>query len=295
MILTEGHSLKYLMDFKDGKISRGLGLGIALDDYLLFKRKQLNIILGHDNVGKSYFFEWYMLALSTQHNIKWCIWMGENSSGQVMRDLIQMYSGKPFKDLTYSEITRYSAIIEGWFKFISNDRLYKPKELLDIMDKSECDAFFIDPFTGLDRGMTHADNYEFLNMARQFCNSTGVTIYISTHPTSESGRSGNLYPESHEWHGHLKPPLKDHIEGGKPFLNRCDDMIVVHRLTKHPDMKFYTMINVEKIKDRDTGGQQTELNIPLMFEYNYGLGFKLGGYEGIKRLQTIKNTNECPF
>jgi hypothetical protein len=92
-----------------------------------------------------------------------------------------------------------------------------------------------------------------------------------------------IYPQEHEWKGHLKPPLKAHIEGGKPFLNRCDDMIVIHRLVKHPTLKYVTMIDVEKIKDRDTGGQQTELNNPEMFDYNTGLGFKQGGVDPIQR------------
>jgi hypothetical protein len=283
MILEKGHSNQYLIDYKQGKIKKGLGLGIPLDEYLLFKPKQLNIILGHDNVGKSYWFEWYMLALSSKYNLKWCLWMGENSSGQVMRDLIQMYSGIRYEILTESQILEFAEKIEGWFKFVPNHKLWSPKELLEVFRSVECDACFIDPFTGLDRGMQHSDNYEFLNYTRQFCNETGKTIYISTHPNSESGRSGMIYPQEHEWKGHLKPPLKAHIEGGKPFLNRCDDMIVIHRLVKHPSMKYVTMVDVEKIKDRDTGGQQTELNNPEMFDYNSGLGFKQGGVDPIIR------------
>ena len=38
MILQNGHSDQYLKDFKDGKISQGLGIGCALDDYLRFTR-----------------------------------------------------------------------------------------------------------------------------------------------------------------------------------------------------------------------------------------------------------------
>lgn len=277
MILPKGHSTQYLNDFKNGKISQGLGIGCILDDYIRFKRKQLNIVLGHDNVGKSYFMEWYFLALAVNEGLKTVVWMGENSSGQVMRDLIQMYAGKPYRDLSYSEIYKYESFIEEYFKFISNDKLYKPAEILDIIGSTDSDIGFIDPFTGLDRGMQHSDNYEFLNYTREFCNKTGKTLYISTHPNSESGRSGMLYPQDHQWFGHLKPPLKAHIEGGKPFLNRCDDMIVIHRLVKHETMKFFTMIDVEKVKDRDTGGQCTELNSPLLFDYNRGLGFTIGG------------------
>jgi len=283
MILKNGHSTQYLNDFKEGKIAKGLGIGCVLDDYIRFKTKQLNIVLGHDNVGKTYFMEWYFLCLAINEGLKITIWAGENSSGQIMRDLITMYVGKHFSDISYSELRSAETVIEYYFTFIDNSKLYKPKEILDLIDETDCNIGFIDPFTGLDRGMTHSDNYEFLNNSRQFCNQTGKTIYISTHPTSESGRTSMIYPLDHHWAGHLKPPLKAHIEGGKPFLNRCDDMIVCHRLVKHPDMKFMTMIDIEKIKDRDTGGQQTELNLPLLFDYNFGNGFKIGGVDPLKR------------
>ena len=284
MILKNGHSTQYLLDYKDGKISQGLGIGCVMDDYLRFKTKQLNIVLGHDNVGKSYFMLWYFLALAVNHNLKFVLWMGENSSGQVMRDLIQMYSGRKFTELTKHEIMSYQSELEQNFQFISNEQMYTPQEILKLIESTDADVGFIDPFTGLNRGMQHSDNYEFLNYTRDFCNRTGKTLYISTHPNSESGRNSMLYPQEHHWFGHLKPPLKAHIEGGKPFLNRCDDMIVIHRLVKHAEMKYQTMVEVEKIKDRDTGGQQTELNTPLLFDYNYGLGFKIGGVDPIKRI-----------
>lgn len=282
-IHQSGHSTEYLNLYKEGKIAKGLGLNCDLDNYLLFKKKQLNICLGHDNSGKTYWMLWYFLALSTHHDLKWTIWAGENSSGQLMRDLIQMYTGSSIKDLDYKEIRRAEIKMEHWFKFVKNDVMYTPDQMLDIMSKDESDGCFIDPFTGLERGMTHADNYDFLNKGRMFCNTTGKSIWLSTHPTSESGRNGMNYPPKHQWEGHLKPPMKAHIEGGKPFLNRCDDMIIIHRLVKHESMKYTTLLDVEKIKDRDTGGQQTSYGEPLFFDYNYGKGFKVAGIEGIKR------------
>jgi len=134
--------------------------------------------------------------------------------------------------------------------------LYKHEELFKIFQDSECDVALIDPFTGLDRNMTYEGNYQFMNSAREFVNRTGMTLYINTHPNTESGRSSNIYSEG-EFKGHLKSPLKDGIEGGKSFLNRCDDMIVIHRLIKHEVMKFVTWISTEKIKDIDTGGKHT--------------------------------------
>ena len=50
-------------------------------------------------------------------------------------------------------------------------------------------------------------------------------------------------------------------------------MFVIHRLVKHETMKFVTWVNVEKVKDTDTGGKHTGLNDPIYCDYNFGLGF----------------------
>ena len=91
MIQQKGSSINYLLDYRNGKIKQGLGLDCSLDDNLRFKPKQLNIILGHDNVGKTYWITWYFLALAIKQNLKFIIWSGENQYGQLMRDMIQMY------------------------------------------------------------------------------------------------------------------------------------------------------------------------------------------------------------
>jgi hypothetical protein len=290
LLNKSGSALQYLLDYKDGKIKHGLELGNGLDEYLKFKRKQINIILGHDNVGKTYWVNWYFLALALKHNLKFIIWSGENQHGQILRDLVQMYSGINFKNLTHDEIKVYSAYLEQFFTFVKNDKLHKPEDLLNIFEQSGCDVALIDPFTGLDRQMNYEGNYQFMNAARQFVNRTGMTLYINTHPNTESGRSSNIYSEG-EFKGHLKSPLKDGIEGGKAFLNRCDDMIVIHRLIKHDVMKYVTWVSVEKVKDVDTGGKHTGLNDPVYCEYNYGMGFKVYGKDVLTEFRPQSKTN----
>ena len=76
-----------------------------------------------------------------------------------------------------------------------------------------------------------------------------------------------------------------HIEGGKSFLNRCDDFLTIHRLVKHESMKYVTLISVDKIKDTDTGGQQTLLEDYIFCEFNRGLGFEIGGVNPLKKLR----------
>ena len=79
--------------------------------------------------------------------------------------------------------------------------------------------------------------------------------------------------------------LKDHIEGGKAFLNRCDDMIVVHRLIKHPEHKYKTWIQVEKVKDMETGGKHTAIDDPVICDFNNGIGFEIYGVDPLKDLR----------
>ena len=285
MILNNGHSTQYLNDYLEGKIPTGLKLGCDLDDYYLHKQGQLNIILGHDNVGKTYFLEWYFLALATNHDLKFCLFMDENYQGKVMRDLIQMYAGKKFMELSYNEVRKYETILEQNFKFVDNTKRYTPDELLNIFDKAECDVHLIDPFNGLKTTMSYSSNYDVLNDLKHFTKE-GKTIYINAHPSSASGRRSAVYPEKHGWSGHVMPPLKSDIEGGKAFANKADDFLVVHRLTQHPDLWNYTMVEVTKIKDTDTGGKPTMLNEPMMLDYNFGLGFVIRGKDVIKRLSS---------
>ena len=292
MIEAKGKNLEYLINVKEGRIQQGLGIGIPFDNYFRFKKKQLVIILGHDNVGKTYFTTWYFLNLAVVNNVKFCIWSGENQSGQIIRDMIQMLSGKQFKELSIEEIKSYSTIIEDKFDFIDNANLYKPRDLLRLFEESDCNACLIDPYTGLDREMSWESNYNFLNECRHFCNRTGKTIYVNTHPITDSGRQGNIYPEKHMWAGHLRAPMKDHIEGGKAFLNRCDDMLVVHRLTKHEAMRYYTLVTIEKIKDVETGGRLTLLDEPILFDYNRGKGFLCEGIDSLADYRKTLNINK---
>ena len=139
---TKGQHLKYLLDYRNGKIKQGLGLDCYMDEYLRFKPKQLNIILGHDNVGKTYWINWYFLSLALKHGVTFCLWSGENQYGQILRDMIQIYTGKNFKELSEMEIRNYSAYIEQYFEFVDNSKLYKPNELLKIFKETECEQLF---------------------------------------------------------------------------------------------------------------------------------------------------------
>ena len=288
MILKEGHSLKKILDYKNGLIPKGLGLGIYFDEYFLHKQGQLNFALGHDNVGKSYFMEWYFLALATNHKLKFTLFMDENESYKVIRDMLKMYYAKPLELMTQMEIEKGVIYLERFFKFIDNKLRYTPEELLKLFDEANTDVFLIDPFNALKTSLSYSSNYDVLNELKMFCKQTEKTIYINAHPATASGRRNSVYPKGHNWEGHITAPFKADIEGGKPFSNKADDFLVIHRLVGHHDLKHTTLVEVQKVKDTDTGGKQTLLDTPVMFDYNYGYGFKCGGIDCIKRPKEVQ-------
>lgn len=290
MILKDGHSTKYLKDYSEGLIPMGKKLGCMLDDNLVHKSGQFNIILGHDNVGKTYFIEWYFLALATIYGMKFTLFMDENYQGKVMRDLIQMYYGRKYMDLHYKEIRRAEMKLETLFKFVDNTKRYTPEHLLNVFGESNTDNYLIDPYNALDTPMGYGSNYEVLNKLKMFSKNDNKTIYVNAHPSSASGRRSAVYPEKHPWNGHVMPPLKSDIEGGKAFANKADDFLVVHRMTQHPDLWMSTMVEVVKIKDTDTGGKPTQLNVPVLLDYNNGLGFMVNGRDVIKRPREVQQS-----
>ena len=274
MILEKGYGQDYLFDFHEGKIKNGLGIGIDLDKHLLFKKGQMVMFLGMDNVGKTSWILWYYLCLSLKYDLKFCIWSGENRPGQQKRDLIQMLTGMKFKSIFKGDIIKLLNRIDNNFMFINNALQYNHKDLLKIFKNSKADACLIDPFTGInhDRRINQWErNYQFCNDIREHCNKTGQTIYINSHPQTEAAR--RVYPLDNELAGHVQPPKKSDIEGGNSFSNRCDDYVIIHRLTQHPELWTKTQIHVVKIKDQETGGSCTFYDKPLLFDYNKGLGF----------------------
>ena len=284
---------KYLEAYHAGQISKGLDTGLLkLDDSLRFKKGQLTIINGLDNVGKTIWILWYYLTLSVKHNVKWCIYSGENKAGQLVRQLIQFYTGQRLEKMELNEVYKVELIIAQWFTFIDNAKFYKSKDLFKIFDDGNYDGCLIDPFTGMDREYTHAANYDFLNECRNFCNSTGKSVYVNTHVVSAAAR--RVYAEGHEYAGYAMPVGKSESEGGQPFGNRTDDFLTIHRLVGHPIRNFITEVYVRKIKDTETGGRVSAIDDPLDFEFNSGLGFTMDG-QNILNQTKINDTELKPL
>ncbi len=284
-ILKKGSDNDYLLDYRHDRIPLGLGIGCDLDKHLRFKRGQYNGVLGGNNVGKTYFMAWYFLCLAVKHRLKFGLWMDENKKGRVLRDLIQWYTGRRFKSLTDDEILKAAAVIECYFFFIDNKKLYKPDELLDLFETRNPDGVLLDPFNQLNRPTGYSDNIPFIRSLKHWCKNKDISLYLTMHPNTETQRKSSQYPDGHEWAGQPMMPLKHNAEGGSTFSNMSDDWINLNRLNKLESMKYYTMVDIDKVKDVDTGGSMTNTETYLMFYFNNGLGFTINGVNPLEDVQ----------
>lgn len=284
-ILKKGSDNDYLLDYKHDRIVKGLGIGCELDNHLRFKEGQYCGVLGGNNVGKTYFMTWYFMVLALEHNLKFGLWMDENKKGRVLRDLIQFYTGMKLKDLTDEQVIYASEKVEEYFFFIDNEKLYQPKELLDLFETEKPNAVLLDPFNQLNRPVGYSENIVFVREIKHWCKTKKITLYLTMHPNTETQRKSSQYPDNHEWAGQPMMPLKHNAEGGSLFSNMCDDWINLNRLNKLDSMKYITMVDIDKVKDVDSGGSITNSEFPIFCQFNNGLGFVVGGVNPLKRHQ----------
>ena len=62
----------------------------------------------------------------------------------------------------------------------------------------------------------------------------------------------------------MKIPRKNFVEGGQPIANKLDDIIIVHRIPKLPEIRSYILISIDKVKEEKTGGM-VSFEEPILF------------------------------
>ena len=74
MLINYSDHINKLNDFRNGKLKEALKLGHKeIDDNFRFVAGNMNLLVGHNNVGKTHFTFYLMLLYSLKHNIKWLV------------------------------------------------------------------------------------------------------------------------------------------------------------------------------------------------------------------------------
>ncbi len=275
----------YLQQVRDGTLQMGLTTGIpSLDEHFLFKKGNLVMNNGIDNTGKSV-VSWYLYLIAAMyHNWKGVIFSAENTIGSFMRKMIQFYWGKPLYGqyaMNQREYEIAKKFIEDHFLIIkAEEELYNYKDIINMVKKARnrypYDYAMIDPYnalkidlSGFSKLNTHEYHYEAISEIKAFGQKNEFGWCINLHAVTNAARAKDAdrkYPLA---------PRKEDTEGGQKFPNKADDFITTHRLTQHPTDWMITEIHVRKIKDTETGGRPTTLDMPVKLEmYRGGCAFR---------------------
>lgn len=273
----------FLELLRTNQVPIGKGLGIELDEYLRFKEASFNIILGHANVGKTYWVLWYFLCLSVKHNLKHLIYSSENSVVGIKRNLFELYVGKKITEFTPVELQMSKEFIEAHFDFLDTTQAQTLETFMQGVQKlGHYDTLMIDPHNGFTRprgSNAHDYDYEMATRLRLFAKTRKTSIYLCVHAATEALRKTH---KDGEYEGHPMPPSMADAEGGGKWGNRADDFLVIHRYVADPHNWMFTHVHVKKVKETETGGKPTLLNAGVHFRYEYGTGFTCGGINPLK-------------
>ena len=292
MIVNDKEGRKYLDAVRNGSFKLGLDTGCALDNHLRYKKNNFNIIAGHANVGKTKWILYYYLLLSLKHGLRWCFYSAENELGDIKADLLELMEVQKLQDLTQLRYESSLQWVNEHFKFIDHEefftkhkRMMSYKDILKAFSETDLDGLVIDPYNSLAKdGSTlngHEYDYMVASELRMYCKMNNKCIYILAHGNTEALRK--KYGKEHDYHGHPIPLSASDIEGGGKWVNRCDDFIVIHRMTQHPSNWMNTEIHVRKVKSTRTGGTPTMIDEPVIFKLEKGLYFTVNGQNPIDK------------
>ena len=298
MLIDFEKTVSTLRDVKSGKIKEGLKLGIdQIDEYLRFKPTNFNVILGHANVGKTSVILYLMLMYTIKHGLRWVVYSSENEAHSILRKMVEYMEQKPINKISEEAFNLRLKFIYDHFKIIDNEKMYSYVELLElctaIKNAWHYDGLLIDPYNSLSKDQKilkglggHEYDYQATTEMRIFCKKHRVSIWLNTHANTTALRM--VHRIDHQYGGHPIPPMASDVEGGGKFVNRADDFIVIHRYTQHPTDFMITNIHVRKVKEIETGGRPTPMEMPIkMRSIINNVGFSIDGMNLIQKSDDI--------
>lgn len=267
---------EYLQMAREGTLPLGLKTNMpTLDKHFLFKRGDLVMINGVDNVGKTIVILFLQLLAAMYHDWNFIIFSCENTNRSLVKRLIEFYWGKGIQKINDVEFKIAKSFIVKHFKFIKTEEdLFNYKDILNMtkkaMDKYKFDGGLIDPYNGLKIELTNASklntheyHYEAISEIKMFGLQNDFSWFINNHAVTASLRQKDAG-------GFPKAPGKEDTEGGGKFSNKAAQFLTIHRITQHPKEWMVTELHVRKVKETETGGHVTPKDVPVKIAMKKG-------------------------
>ena len=241
-----------------------------LDDHFRWMRREVTIVQGFGNHGKSFLTLQLMLLKSIFCDYKWAVFNPENSPADFFyQDLVEMYLGKPLDKsfpncATDEEREKGKEFVNEHFFYIypkddSPTPDYVLKRFIEVIIKHKIDGVLIDPYNQLihDRQGNRDDLYLelFLNKVKRFAQNQDIFFLMCVHPNKpQRSGSSKVYDE---------PSMYD-LAGGAMWPNKVDNILCLHRPNYFIDPKdTWCTFSSQKIKKQKLNGVPGKINFVL--------------------------------
>ena len=300
--VTPGREYFEIPDVYENEIRTGvkwevLKYGHALlDEHCPYKQGQLTTIIGHTNVGKT-FFILYLLSKLIHHK-KIVIYSAENRISQIARMLLRfVFHRNEFNDAQFAWLRERVLFIRHAKQFTYKELLEQASIADDIGFNS--DILFIDPYNSLKEETNrngHTYHLEAIEDIRIFTQQTKKSIFLNCHTVTEAQR------QKPDQDGETPPPIMSDVEGGGKFPNKSDDVWVLHRNLWHreEEERYVTLLSIGKVRNTEGGGRPTPYKEPIRFRFKKDwTGFTQDKDEVMKyapmSFTEPKQKNDVPF
>ena len=274
---------QYLDQVRTNTFELGLCMGsVMIDKHLRYKRGNLMMINGSDNVGKTTTIIWLYVQWSKTNGLKWFIYTTENSNGSIAEDVMVFFLGKKLDKCTPEEFASAKEFFKKHFFLVRHaETSFDYEEVIvmarKMLSKYSIDGLLIDPFYSIlgdineMKTSDHAYQYKAIRAIKGFGKANGVSTYINIHLATAASRKIDT-------DGHMIAPQKSDSEGGNKGANVSDEFVTIHRKTQHPELWMLTEVHVRKVKEKKTGGCVTLMDAPILLKMNIDYcGFSIIG------------------
>jgi hypothetical protein len=264
---------EYIRRYRAGLIPMGLPFGYDdMDKYLLLKEGEFYALLSHAHTGKTALTFWLIFLSSFKYDWGWVVYTGENRTASVKMRMVEHYIGKKIKDCSESEFQESLKWVNERMFFINNDTMYSYEDLLKYAEKvskfHSIKGMFIDPINALKvKGNSKYDNdMEMYTDMLLFTKRTNISIFVALHTRSQSQRERDK-------DGNQLIPYPADADGGAVLYNKADIFLTMNRNIQDPQTWMITEIYVNKMRNKDTGGNTTQRGQVIKLRMADGIEF----------------------
>ena len=254
--------------YANGRVTGETTHYVELDKIFKWKRRDINLIIGHGNYGKTQYWIHLMLIKSIYDGWRWAIFCPENyPATDFYIDVIEMYIGKHIDNrlgnkMCVDELERGIKFFTDHFIYVYPDEGHDLETIHEIFRslilRHGIDGFLIDPWNQLDHIIDNREDLylsKALKEIKKFALENGVSYNIIAHPKTMQPNKDNELPEMKVWH----------IAGGVMWNNKCDQIISIERPEWHSDKTSgWTKVTTHKVKRRRTGGSLGECDFDYL-------------------------------